>query len=209
MNYQIEEAFVGARGTDSVTLIDTPDKVQKLIDAKVDFVVQYLGSVTTKVVENICNAGLALMLVTYANRYDGPMTVKQLRALAIPDGFTVWLDVESVGDLDPVTLRAKINAWAAVVSAAGYMPGMYVGPNCKLTSVELYQLKVVRYWHCGAKIIDRNGQIAEPGCGFCMYQLFPETKVGADEQGNGSILVDFDFVQQDFRNRLPVWLRAA
>lgn len=204
MNFKTEEAFVGARGIDSVTLIDTPDKAAKLTKAKVDFVVQYLGSVSGVVLENICGAGLAVMLVTYANRYDGAATVDELRALNAPKGMTVWLDVESVGDLDPTTLRAKINAWAAAVSAAGYMPGMYVGPNCKLTSIELYQLQVVRYWHCGAKIIDRNGQIAEPGCGFCMYQLFPEITVG----GQGGVFVDFDVIQQDFRGRLPVWLRA-
>lgn len=209
MNFIIEPARIGARGVDTVIVIDSEDKVQKIVEAKIDFVVQYLGSVTRAAVETICGAGLAMMFVTYGSQFDGSKTVVQLRALNLPTGITVWLDVEAVEAMDPIQLRAKINAWAHMLRANGYIPGMYVGPGCPLTSLELYDLAVVRYWHCGAKIIDRNGQLAEPACGFSMIQLFPETTIGADESGAGGLLIDFDVVQKDFQGRLPVWLRAA
>lgn len=191
-------AFVGARGIDSVELVSTPDAARRVHEAQTDFVLQYLGSVTPAIVSNILDAGLAFMPVTYADKFDPPSVVAELAALELAKGTTTWLDVEGISSMDPIALQLKINAWAAAVISAGFEPGMYVGPGCPLTSLELYRLKVVRYWHCGAKIIDRNGQIAEPACGWCMYQLFPSVTWGG-------IWSDVDVVQQDFRGRLPTW----
>lgn len=191
-------ARVGARGIDAVSLVDTADKAEALKAAGVEFVVQYLGSVTHPIVQTILDADLAFSPVTYANRFDGPTTVRELSLLGLPPGVTVWLDVESVEALNPIALQAKINAWAGAVIAAGYMPGLYVGPGSVLTSFELYRLRVVRYWRCGARILDRSGQLAEPGCGFCMDQLFPSITTGG-------LWTDLDVVQEDFRGRLPVF----
>lgn len=199
MNRATALATVGARGTDSVTLIDTAEKAQALADAGSDFVLQYLGSVTSAIIDNVLAHGLAFMPVTYADKFDGAATVSELHALGVPDGCTAWLDVEGVASMDPQQLKQKIDAWATAVRAAGFEPGLYVGPNCALTGLELYQLGVVRYWHCGARILDRNGQLAEPGCGWCMYQLYPSVTWGG-------VWSDVDVVQQDFRGRLPTWV---
>ena len=195
------EAWVGARGVDCVTLINA-ESAAKFKASGVEFCLQYLGSVTAQGVADIVAAGLAFMPVTYADRFDGPTTVAELTALGLPTGCTVWLDVEGIGpSMDIPTLKQKINDWATTVATAGFQPGMYVGSNAQLTSLELYQLKVVRYWHSLSRILDRNGMLAEPSCGFCVHQLFPTVDWSGVE-------VDMDFIQQDYQNRLPSWVVA-
>jgi hypothetical protein len=202
MNIVSATAKVGARGTDSVTLIQSATMAQNLKAAGVDFVLQYLGSVTAEHVGFILAAGMAFMPVTYADKFDGPTTVAELQALGMPKGITTWLDVEAVGTMDPTLLKSKINAWAKAVQAAGYVAGLYVGAGCPLTSIELYQLAVTRYWHSLSRTVDRNGADSCPACGWCMYQLFPSETVGG-------VWSDYDFVQQDWQGRLPTWAVAA
>lgn len=201
MNRVTANANVGARGTDSVTLISTAAQAQSLKAAGVDFCLQYLGSVTSAIIDVILAAGLAFMPVTYADKFDGPTTVNELKALNLPAGCTVWLDVESV-TMDPTALKTAINNWATAVQAAGFVAGIYVGSGCPLTSAELYQLKVTRYWKAASRILDRNGQLAEPGCGWCMFQGYPSETVG-------TVWSDYDFVWQDYRGRLPSWVKSA
>jgi hypothetical protein len=198
MTIVAKKAFTGARGIDAVTLLSTDDIARRVRESQIDFAVQYLGSVTPEIVAHVTNAGLAFFPVTYADKFDGHATVQQLAALKLPKGVTTWLDVESVGTIDPYILQLRIDDWAALVDAAGYEPGMYVGPGAQLTSAELYRLKVRRYWRAGAVILDRNGQLAEPGCGYCMFQLRPSVTWGG-------VWSDIDFVQEDFRSRLPTW----
>ncbi len=194
-------AFVGARGTDSVTLI-TATSAAAFKASGIDFVIQYLGSLTPQGVQDIVGAGLALMVVTYADKFNGAQTVAELRTLGLPEGCTVWLDVESIGPSVTVeSLTNQINDWAAAVKAAGFMPGLYVGVGAQLTSAELYQLSVVRYWHSLSIVLDRNGAPAAPACGWSMFQLYPTTTWHG-------VSVDMDFCQQDYHGRLPVWVTA-
>jgi Domain of unknown function (DUF1906) len=196
----VQPAFVGARGTDSVTLLSA-DAAENLRASSIDFVLQYLGSATAQGVQGILASGLAFMPVTYANRFDGAATVEALHALGLPQGTTVWLDVEEVKD-DAPTTKAKINGWARDVLAAGFQPGLYVGADVGLTSLELYSLAVVRYWRSMSRILDRFGALAEPACGFCMEQCY-------DTVTWGGIRADIDFVRKDWRERLPNWVRSA
>jgi Domain of unknown function (DUF1906) len=197
MGRVVEIATTGARGTDSLQTVDAT-AAQGLKASGVDFVIHYLGTVTSPIVDTILNAGLAFMPVTRADRFDGPAAVAELAALGLPSGCAVWLDVEAVSSIDPTSLKQQINSWAEAIIAAGFEAGLYVGAGCPLTSVELYQLKVTRYWKSQSKVIDRNGQLAEPGCGWCMIQLFPSITWAG-------VLVDVDAIQQDYRNRLPSW----
>jgi len=196
-----QPAFVGARGTDSVTAL-SQDTAQALKSTGIDFAVRYLGSVTSSEVAQILNAGLAFMPVTYADRFDGSATVSEAQALELPANATIWLDAESVKD-DPPTLRSKINLWARDVAAARFMPGLYVGAGVGLTSIELYALAVVRYWRSMSRIVDRNGQLAEPACGFCLEQLF-DTVTWA-----GLLRADINFARKDWRGRVANWVVAA
>ena len=194
-------AFVGARGADSVALV-TSDGASALKGAGINFVFQYLGSVTAAGVQAIVDAGLAFMPVTYADQFNGPSAVAHLQALNLPAGCTVWLDLESIGTSVPVPLLIQqINLWASTISTAGYQPGLYVGASSQLTSLELYELNVVRYWHSMSRILDRNGQLAEPACGYCVHQLYPT-------QNCAGWAVDLNFVQQDYQGRLPTWVVA-
>jgi hypothetical protein len=168
------------------------------------FVVRYLGSITSEEVDAILGAGLALMVVTYADRWDGPTTVQQLKAAGIPMGTTVWLDVESIGpSLTPEEIAGKINTWARIVRNAGYDPGLYIGVNVQLTAADLYALVNDRYWHSCSRILDRNGAPNEPQCGCCMRQLRPPNVVV------GGSIVDVDVIEQDYEGRVPMWCVAA
>lgn len=183
----------GARGIDTVLVLDTA-KCLALRAEAVRFVVRYLGSITAHELQTITSAGLACSFVTYAKHWDGPAAVKHLQEIGAPVGCVVWLDVEGVTD-DPQTLIARINAWARAIKDAGYIPGMYVGAGCPLTSVELYALVVSRYWHSCSRVTDRDGREAAPSCGWCLYQLSPPNVKVANVQ------VDIDFAQLDYQGR--------
>ncbi len=198
-----QRARVGARGIDSVQTVRVQDAIA-LKASGIDFCVRYLGGVTRLELEAILNAGLAFMCVTYANRFDGAQAVQQLAALALPKGATVWLDVEgqSVYNTPAPELIAKINAWAAAVKAAGFEPGIYVGSPQPLTSEELYALQVVRYWNALSREQDRNGKLAEPSCGWCMWQMHPSVMWAG-------VWSDVNIIGQDFQSRLPAWVVAG
>lgn len=210
MKRKAAPAFVGARGIDSEPWSHKGDldHAKALKASGVDFAVLYLGSVTSAMVDNILAGGLAFIPVTYAahvfNDQAGTMTVAQMKALGMPAGVTVFIDVEGMHayNMRPVELISRINAWADTVAAAGFVPGIYIGSPQPLTSEELYGLRVVRYWRAPARVVDRNGKLAEPSCGWCMYQLWPSR----DWAG---VWVDVDFIGRDFKGRVPSWCVSA
>ena len=177
-----------ALGVDCVTVL-TADSATALRSQGIRFACRYLGSLTPVELTDILAAGMMVSPVTYADQFDGAASVAELRALGIPLGVTVWLDVEGVGTMVPAIVIAKINTWAYAVSSAGYQPGLYVGANGVLSAAELYALNVVRYWRS-------MSLVPEPACGFCMTQLQPTTMIDG-------VSVDVDVVGHDYRGRLP------
>lgn len=196
---RVVQADVGMRGFDTVAKIDHP-RAEALRSAGFDFAVRYLGKLSLAELKDIVGAGLGCMAVTYANRFDGLMAVAELRVLGMPQGATVWLDAEDV-PMKPLELQRAINAWANALRAAGYDPGLYVGSGVGLTSAELYSLGVDRYWHSLSRVLDRHGQLAEPGVGWCMHQLYPSVQ-------RAGVLVDVDVIQQDYKARVPSMVMA-
>lgn len=200
-----QKATVGARGVDSYpySVGGTASQACALKASGVDFFVGYLGVISKERVENLLSAGLAFMPVTVADQYDGAKSVAQCKALGLPAGVTVWLDLE--GNIafrtPPQELIAKINAWADAVKAAGYEPGIYVGSPQPLTSAELWSLRVVRYWNALSREQDRTGALAEPKCGWCMWQMHPSLM-----WRDSGVYVDVNMIGQDFLNRLPTWV---
>lgn len=165
------------------------------------FAVRYLGSLTKDELTAILAAGMAVMPVTFAKAYSGMSAIGHLRDLGIPEGATVWLDLEGE-DSEPAALSQKINAWAGQIIAGGYEAGLYVGAGCVLSSEELYGLKVTRYWDSCSREIDRNGRSAAPKCDYCMTQMRPfNTSIAG-------VIVDVDVVQRDVLGRLPTWVVA-
>jgi Domain of unknown function (DUF1906) len=180
-----------ATGVDCVTVLDA-GRAQGLKEAGMAFAIRYLGSITAAELATILQAGLLVGLVTYADQWDGPTTVARLRALGIPAGVTVWLDVESTttrGDI----LVEEINEWAGILVAAGYQPGMYVGANTPLTAQDIYGLAVVRYWRS-------MSLVPEPQCGYCLQQCPTTTLAGTE--------VDVDYTRPDYAGRLPSFVGA-
>ncbi len=199
-------ATVGARGADSLAFSEngTLAQAQALRGAGFDFFAGYLGAMTAARVQAVLGAGMAFMPVTFGGAFDGAAAALQCKALGLSAGCTVWLDVEgqTIWAMKPTDLIAKINAWADAVGAAGFMPGLYVGVPQPLTSAELWNLHVKRYWRGQGRVVDRTGALSEPqGCGWCMAQAYPSV-------ARGGVLVDVDFIGQDYLQRVPNWVAA-
>ena len=182
----------GTKGCDTVAALTYMDSL-KLFDAGFRFVGRYVVSLKASELSDILRAGLAVMPISYANSFDPSDEIAALHRLQIPQGVVVWLDVEDVKD-DVLTLQQRINTWAKALKAAGFIPGIYVGAGCQLTSKEFYSLAVNRYWRSCSRIIDRSGNEAAPNCGFCMTQCTCEVE-------RAGIEVDVDFVYEDYQGR--------
>ncbi len=195
-------ATIGARVVDSYPFsMYGGATANDLKEDGVDCLVGYLGVINPTRLLQVMDAGLAFMPVTLAGHMHGESSVNYCHELCIPQGVTVWLDLEgqTAFETPPLELIGKINAWADAIQNAGYMPGLYVGVPQPLTSDELYSLKVVRYWRGQGSIRDRHNQLAEPtGCGWCMTQAYPQ-------HNRAGVLVDDDMIQEDYKSRLPVW----
>jgi hypothetical protein len=202
-----EPARVGACVVDSLQFSQggKAEQAKALKASGVDAIALYLGAATPALVATCIDAGLAVVLVTFAGEYnDGPNDeVAQLATLGIPPGATVFLDLEGLTayHTDPPALIAKINAWADGIAAAGYMPGLYVGSPQPLTSAELHALRVTRYWRGQGRIVDRTGPLvlAEPINGWCMTQIYPSVS-------RGNTWVDCNMIGQDYKGRVPSWV---
>lgn len=208
---KVENAFVGARGVDSLPFSQggTAAQANALVARGVDFFVGYLGAMNPARLGYILSAGLAFMPVTFAGEvFDGADDeIAQLKALGIPAGVTVWLDVEGQKTFaTPVDELARlINDWAAKISAAGYVAGLYIAPPQPFTGPELAKLAVTRYWNSAGRVQDRNGKIwDEPeGIGFCMRQGYPQGFFR-----DTGVFVDPDIIWADRKGRVPTWVRA-
>jgi len=191
-------APVGSRLVDSVHLVTAGEAVA-LKAAGADGVGQYLGSVTAAGVQAITDAGLGFVPYTYADAWDGPKTVAELVALGVPKGVVVVLDVEGLAaTLGAAYVIGRINAWAEALSAAAFVPALYVGAGCLLSSDELEALAVFRYGKGMSRLVDRNGELAEPSSGWAFVQAYPSGQCGG-------VLVDFNIVGTDYKRRPLIW----
>ncbi len=200
-----KQAPIGARVVDSLPFSQSGTLAQAnaLKASGVDALAGYLGVISKERVAAVLAAGMGYLPVTLAAEYnDGANDeIAQLKALGIPAGVTVFLDLEGLAAFksDPVALAGKINAWADAILAAGYIPSLYVGVPQPFTSDELWKLRVQRYWRGQGSIRDRNNTLAEPtGCGWCMTQMYPSHTLGG-------VWVDSNMVGQDYKGRVPVW----
>lgn len=200
---------VGSRGADSLQFSQqgTPAAAVALKAGGYDFFVGYLGAMNKERLQHVLGAGMGFMPVTFGGEYeDGPLDeIAQLKALNIPQGTSVWLDMEGLKAFktDPVKLSSMIDAWADAITQGGWMPCLYVGVPQPLTSEELHKLKVVRYWRGMGRVVDRHTptppkkfSLAEPINGWCMTQVFPSFV-------KGGVLIDANIVGQDYKARVP------
>jgi hypothetical protein len=202
---QAVTATSGAKGVDTVAHF-TAKNCADLKAAGYDFVLRYLGSLSAAEIGIIIGEGLAVMPVTFCRAegwrpnkamgtQDGQQAVRQLQALAMPPGVTVWRDLEGVA-VGGAPVSDYVNAWAHEVKAAGYDAGLYVGAESGLSSNALWLLAVERYWHSCSRVPD----VAT--CGYCMVQEYPPNKHICNVQ------VDTDVIIADKLGRLPTWATA-
>lgn len=170
------------------------------------FVVRYLGGMRREEFERIICSGLAVMPVTYSRSSgwtpsaemgtaDGLESVAQLRALQMPLGVTVWLDLE--GCAGPAQSTADwVNAWSSVVRGVGYEAGLYVGANPGgLDSESLWSLPyTTRYWRSCSRVPEPAHR------GWCMQQLRPWN------HKLGPLTVDVDVIEEDHKGSRPTWV---
>lgn len=218
-------AHVGARVVDSYpySIGGTLAQAKALKASGVDGMIGYLGSMNRDRLAYVFAAGLSFMPVTKAGEYaDGPADeLEQLRALGMPAGVSVWLDLEGLAAFkiksDPAKLAGQIKTWAEAIRAGGYMPCLYVGAPQPFSSEELWRLPVVRYWQGIGRCVDRSGALAEPSkCGWCMHQLWHgdvDTPKGGQWWPSASardrVFVDVNAVKRDYFGRLPAWAVPA
>jgi len=175
-----------ARGIDCDRQL-LPGAISRLVSDGFEFAMRYLSRAALAnpndlrgiEAETIRRMGMAVGFVQhvpphvwYPNeitaRADGVAAVRQLRAIGVPAGKTVWFDLESVdASADHNRLVTHINTWDEVVSDSGYQTGAYVGAGCLLLPKALYyDLAVTRYWSAYNLDLDRYPAVR----GVCMHQ---------------------------------------
>jgi hypothetical protein len=195
---KLAQAPVGARVVDSLPFSrgGTISSARAMHDAGIHGVALYLGAATPVQVSACLAAGLAVFGVTFGGAYNGAAAVAQAKALGLPVGCSIFLDLEGPEAFKTPApdLTAKIVDWATTVEKAGYLPCLYVGVPQPLTSAELWHLPVHRYWKGQGLARDRFGAGVEPDhCGWIMTQCWPSVLCGG-------VLVDHNIVQHDYAN---------
>jgi hypothetical protein len=195
---------VASRGIDCTTVLDS-SSAGKLKSAGIDFVVRYLGGVSSEEAQEILAAGLGLQFVSYSRApgwmptsamgsSDGALDLQHLKSVGALPGVTVWIDLEGSAGTAADT-AAWIEVRSFILVQAGFLVGLYVGNQCVLNGTQLYALPhVTRYWRAF------NEGIPQPQCGWCQFQLNP-----ADQMIAG-VEVDYDCTQEDYEGRTPTMM---
>lgn len=214
MNYASCTPTPCGRWADTISHISAVE-ASALVADKFMGVFLYAETVTQADINNALGAGLQVAFVMYSPspgyqpsaQLGAQMALNAcvaLKKLNMPVGISLFIDLESMGGVAADKI-AHANAAADAIVAQGLFAGGYIGAGVGLTSLELYALHVTLYWKSGSIVLDRNGQHAEPGCGWAVVQGMPfdyQVPAGGPE-------VDLDVVWQDYRGRSVHAVRAA
>lgn len=206
-------APVNAVGFDTDTVL-TADTATSFRGNGFVFAIRYLslttpesaGDLSESEVSTIRTAGLALMAVQHVDSpgwvpsatlgtQHGNAAAANAASITLPQGLTIWLDLEGVADGTPSDqVIDYCNSWFEVVVQAGYRPGVYVGAECGLTSSELgTALTCSFFWESGSSVP------AVDGVGYCMVQQIDSAYV------LDGVSYDRDTVQADEQGATPYW----
>lgn len=126
---------------------------------------------------------------------DGNAAASEALAVGYPVGATLWCDLEGrFGSAQP--LIDYLNNWGRQVKAAGFIPGLYNGPQNVLNAAQIQALIFPAYWCPGAKV-------PKPARGYQLFQMLP-----ASIPAPGTA-IDVDVVERDARGDLPVFWGPA
>jgi hypothetical protein len=206
----------GAHGFDTTVALDSAT-VSAFRKHGYEFVVRYVRrdkghiyDLTAAEVETILAGELALSVVQYVESADswmpsqakgtqfGKTAADACKALGLPNGMTVWCDLEGVAvGVDSKIVVDYCRAWYLQLANAGYAPGLYIGWHSVLSGVEFYrQLPFTRYWAA----YNADGDQSPQPRGFCMRQ---HAMTAADVPPGLSLPLDTDLVAPDAMGGLP------
>jgi hypothetical protein len=209
----VQAAQPGLKGFDTVATISSALATQ-FKNSGYSFCARYLslgngqnpGDLTNAEATTILNAGLALIPVQHVNAYGwiptatlgtthGTHAASNAKSIGLPAGINIWCDLEGVAaGTSAQDVIAYCQAWYAGVFAAGYIPGLYVGPQCVLTGAQLYSnLSFQHYWKSASNV----PVVANRG-----YQLIQ----GLSPNVNGTG-IDSDLTQNDNKGGTVIWLK--
>jgi Domain of unknown function (DUF1906) len=209
LNGTVEAGPSGSKGFDCDFTLTAQDVANYKAQGYI-FCVRYLsrttpveqsGDLSNAEAQTILAGGLALMAVQHVaappwtpsqqlGTQYGNNAASCAKEVGLPPGMNIWLDLEGVqSGTSAGTVTDYCNAWFAAVSAAGYVPGLYVGASAILNSTQLYEdLTVEHYWQSGST----TPEVAVRG--YQMIQTIP----GGD--------IDIDTTQTDNLGGTVLWL---
>jgi len=156
---------------------------------------------------DILNSGLALMPVQHARKHgwspnqtlgqkDGQEASANAETVGFPDRVSLWCDLEGVNSsAQAQDVIDYCEAWYEAVSAAGYIPGLYVGAEGLLNGRQLYDLSFQHYWRSQSQVPDI------PHRGYQVIQFGPSVQI------NG-VWIDLDVALNDNQGGTAQWLRV-
>ena len=156
---------------------------------------------------DILNSGLALMPVQHARKQgwspnqalgqqDGQEASANAQTVGFPDRVSLWCDLEGVNSsAQAQDVIDYCEAWYEAVSAAGYIPGLYVGAEGLLNGRQLYDLSFQHYWRSQSQVPDI------PHRGYQVIQFGPSIQI------NG-VRIDLDVALNDNQGGTAQWLRV-
>ncbi|AZE48369.1 hypothetical protein C4K04_2697 [Pseudomonas chlororaphis] len=211
----IQAAPSGCRGFDADTVISLT-VAEQFSSQGYTFCIRYLslgagqdeGDLSQGEANDILQAGLALMVVQHvedpgwspsqgSGQANGVNAVGNAISIGLPLGLNVWCDLEGIAEnTNSQDVIDYCAAWYSAVSAAGYVPGLYVGANAVLSGQQLYDLPFQHYWQSCSEVPE------VVVCGYQMVQSFVPDPV------NG-IGIDEDITQNDEQGGQALWLKMS
>jgi hypothetical protein len=215
----VASATIGQIGFDTASTV-TPAAIAAAKERGYTFAIRYVrravphgGDLTADEASNILASGLALMAVQYveseqswtpsagkgaSNAANG---VAYAQSIGLPPGMNLWCDLEGVASDCPASeVDAYCRAWHAGVSAAGYVPGLYVGWSPGLNPQQLWQLPFQHYW----RSFNLNDDQVPANRGVQLRQRSARALPGLDPS-----TYDEDVVTGDAMGGVPLWLTAV
>lgn len=190
-------------GIDCVTQLSAAD-CSALAGLGIRFAGRYLGHIPAAELDAILDSSLQLLCIggdartsdwsAQTGASDAATTLAAAKALGLPGGVTIFLDLEGDG-MTADGVNAYALAWARAIQAGGYLSGLYAGSGCPLDGAALYELPVTAYWAPCTPYYS-------PSCGFQVVQAHP------GDQTFAGLEVDFDLIQADYKGRWPVLVAA-
>lgn len=187
----------------------TAGQVQQFVAAGYHYVIRYVPvgelldpDLTAAEAETILAGGLALMAVQHVfepgwipsgslGTQTGTRAAQWLQGIGFPGGVNVWCDLEGVGSTAAQNVMDYCNNWSAAVSAAGYVPGLYVGYQPGLGSQQLYDLSFQHYWaayNTDSSIPNRGYQLVQSPQSTNVDGLgYDDDKTSTDELGGNAL----------------------